>query len=51
MNDTQKLLQLLNDIDSIDTFVKTSYMDKKIDEQTTREILRLIREAQERALK
>lgn len=46
-----KLNQLLTDIDNIEDFIKLSGIDGKIDMQACREILRLIKEAKDRALK
>lgn len=51
MNDFQKLNQLLTDIDSIEDFIKLSAIDFKIDKQTGNELLRMISEAKNRALK
>lgn len=47
----QKLLQLIDDVEFTEDFIKISAVDKKIDTQTANEILRLIREMKERALK
>lgn len=46
-----KLLQLINDVENIEDFIKSSAVDYKIDKQTANEILRLIKESKERALK
>ena len=45
-----KLLQLINDIDNLEDFIKISALDYKIDNQTAKEILRLIKEAKTQAL-
>lgn len=47
----QKLLYLLNEIDILEYFIKISCFDFKIDAQTGDEILRLITEMKNRALK
>jgi hypothetical protein len=47
----QKLIQLIDDVEFTEDFIKISAIDKKIDIQTANEILRLIREMKERALK
>jgi len=47
----QKLMQLLTDIDNLEDFIKITAIDKKIEEQTAREILRLISEMKTSALK
>jgi hypothetical protein len=47
----QKLIQLIDDVEFTEDFIKISAVDKKIDTQTANEILRLIREMKERALK
>lgn len=44
------LLQLLNDVDFLEDFIKVSAGDKKIDAQTAKELLRLIKEMKSRAL-
>lgn len=46
----EKLMQLLTDIDNMEDFIKISIVDFKIDNQTGREILRLISEMKTRAL-
>ena len=46
----QQLMQLLDDIDFMEDFIKVSAIDYKIDEQTANEILRLISEMKTRAL-
>lgn len=51
MKDTKKLLQLLTDVDNLEDFIKVSAVDGKIDNQCANEILRLIKEAKDRALK
>jgi hypothetical protein len=54
MDDTKKLMQLLNDIDSLEDFIKTLCMDRitpKLDAQSGSEVLRLITEMKDRALK
>lgn len=50
MNDLKKLLQLLDDIDNLEDFIKISGVDGKIDVQCANEILRLIKEAKSMAL-
>jgi hypothetical protein len=45
------LLQLLNDIDNIEDFVKLSAFDYKMNEEVASEILRLIKQAKDRAIK
>lgn len=50
----RKLLQLINDIEFMEDFIKVVGFDKfqsKIEPQTLREILRMISEMKERALK
>lgn len=47
----EKLMQLLNDIDFMEDFIKVSAIDFKIDPQVANEILRLISEMKTRALK
>ena len=47
----EKLNQLLNDIDNLEDFIKVEAVDSRITEQTAREILRLISEMKDRALK
>ena len=44
-------LQLLNDVDTLEDFIKVSGFDDKIDNQTANEIMRLISEMKNRALK
>jgi hypothetical protein len=38
------LMQLINDVEFMEDFIKVSAIDKKIDTQTANEILRLIQE-------
>jgi hypothetical protein len=47
----QKLMQLIHDVEFMEDFIKVSAVDYKIDTQTANEILRLIREMKDRALK
>jgi len=47
----QKLMQLYSDVEWLEDFIKVSAADNKIDIRTANEILRMIREAKERALK
>ena len=49
--DKEKLMQLYNDIEFLEDFIKVSAVDNKIETRTANEILRLTREAKERALK
>lgn len=51
MNDQNKLLQLISDIDNLEDFIKLSGIDGKIDKQVCNEILRQLKEAKTRALK
>lgn len=46
-----KLNQLLSDVDLIEDFVKISFIDNKISEQAAAELLRLIKDAKNKALK
>jgi hypothetical protein len=46
----RKLLQLLTEIDTLEDFIKICYADMKLDQQTAKEILRLISEMRTRAL-
>ncbi len=46
----EKLLQLINDIENVEDFVKSCTVDYKIDQQSANEILRLIKKAKENAL-
>lgn len=47
----KQLLNLLNDVDNLEDFIKLSAIDGKIDKQTAKEILRLISEMKIQALK
>ena len=47
----RELLQLLNEIDNMEDFIKISALDGKIDMDAAREILRMISEMKTRALK
>ncbi len=44
-------MQLYNDVEFMEDFIKLSAIDYKIDKQTANEILRLISEMKDRALK
>lgn len=47
----QQLMQLLDDVDFLEDFIKVSAIDSKMDTQTANEILRLISEMKTRALR